>query len=386
MNNELLKDEAAQVETGGAARRVSRLRELMDERGYDAVVLRNNADLRWLTGAERTFDDEVAHTAFVTAEGQWLHTDSRYYNSFCERLGTDGPWQIDMENVSAQQWVASRIVATRARVVAIEDTVTLGFYDALENTCREASIAPAFPRLHADIQRLRMVKDEEELALLREAQRITDESFEYICGFIAPGQTEQQIRAELENYLLSHGADGLSFGTIIAAGPNGANPHAQPGEYVVKEGDLIVMDYGALYHDYHADMTRTVCVGQPSERQRAVYDIVRRAHEECAAMVRPGIVGKDVHDHSVKVISDAGYGAFYGHGLGHGVGIEIHELPGFGRGWDKPVPAGSVVTIEPGIYLPGEFGIRLEDCGVVTENGYEPFTASSHDLRVIPVG
>ena len=151
----------------------------------------------------------------------------------------------------------------------------------------------------------------------------------------------------------------MSFGTIIAAGPNGANPHAQPGEYVVKEGDLIVMDYGALYHDYHADMTRTVCVGEPSDKQREVYDIVRRAHEECAAMVRPDIIGKDVHDHSVKVISDAGYGAYYGHGLGHGVGIEIHELPGFGRGWDKPVPAGSVVTVEPGIYLPGEFGIRL---------------------------
>ena len=102
-------------------------------------------------------------------------------------------------------------------------------------------------------------------------------------------------------------------------------------------------------------------------------------------MVRPGIIGKEVHDHWVKVISDAGYGAFYGHGLGHGVGIEIHERPGFGRSWDKPVPAGSVVTIEPGIYLPGEFGIRLEDCGVVTEEGYVPFTASSHDLRVIAV-
>lgn len=367
------------------AGRIERLRALMGERGYDAVVLRNNPDLRWLTGAERTFDDEVAHTAFVTADGLWLHTDSRYYNTFCERLGTDGPWQLDQEVIAAHTWVANRILATRARVVAVEDTLTLAFFDNLAVACGQASVAPAFPRLHADIQKLRMVKDEEELVLLREAQRITDEAFEYICGFIKPGLTEQQIRAELENYMLSHGADGLSFGTIIAAGPNGANPHAQPGEYVVKEGDLIVMDYGALYHDYHADMTRTVCVGEPSDKQREVYDIVRRAHEECAAMVRPDIIGKDVHDHSVKVISDAGYGAYYGHGLGHGVGIEIHELPGFGRGWDKPVPAGSVVTVEPGIYLPGEFGIRLEDCGVVTEEGYVPFTASSHDLRVISV-
>jgi len=367
------------------AGRVARLRELMDERGYDAIILRNNPDLRWLTGAERTFDGETAHTAFITADELLLHTDSRYYNTFCERLGEATAWKIDQEPIAAPAWAAARILASRSRVVAIEDTCTLAFFDALQHSCAEVSVAPLFPRLHSDICKLRMVKDAEEVELLKEAQRITEEAFEHICGFVRPGQTEQQIRAELENYMLSHGADGLSFGTIIAAGPNGANPHAQPGDYVVREGDLIVMDYGALYHDYHADMTRTVCVGEPSERQREVYDIVRRAHEECAAMVRPDIIGKEVHEHSVKVISDAGYGAYYGHGLGHGVGIEIHELPGFGRGWDKPVPAGSVVTIEPGIYLPGEFGIRLEDCGIVTERGYEPFTTISHDLCVIPV-
>ena len=367
------------------AGRVARLRELMDKRGYDAVVLRNNPDLRWLTGAERTFDDEVAHTAFVTLEGLWLHTDSRYYNTFLERLGEDCAWVIDQERVSHPAWVAERALETRSRVVAIEDTCDLAFFDNLQVELAKASIAPSLPRLHSDIQKLRMVKDAEELELLDRAQQVTDAAFEHICGFIKPGQTEQQIRAELENYMLSHGADGLSFGTIIAAGPNGANPHAQPGPYVVREGDMIVMDYGALYHDYHADMTRTVCVGEPSAKQREVYDIVRRAHEECAAFVRPGVIGKDVHDLSVKVISDAGYGEFYGHGLGHGVGLEIHELPGFGRYWDKPVPEGSVVTVEPGIYLPGEFGIRLEDCGVVTAEGYKPFTRSSHELRVIPV-
>ena len=365
------------------AGRVARLRELMDERGYDAVVLRNNPDLRWLTGAERTFDDEVAHTAFVTLEGLWLHTDSRYFNTFRERLGKESAWVIDQERVSHAEWVASRACAARARVVAIEDTCDLAFFDALQTELAKASIAPALPRLHSDIQRLRMVKDAEELELLDRAQQVTDAAFEHICGFIRPGQTEQQIRAELENYMLSHGADGLSFGTIIAAGPNGANPHAQPGPYVVREGDMIVMDYGALVCDYHADMTRTVCVGEPSAKQREVYDIVRRTHEACAAAIRPGVIGREVHELSVRLIAEAGYGDCYGHGLGHGVGIEIHELPGFGRGWDKPVPAGSVVTVEPGIYLPGEFGIRLEDCGVVTDEGYKPFTRSSHELRVV---
>ena len=365
------------------ARRVASLRALMEARGYDAVILRNNPDLFWLTGAEGVFDDEVAHTACVTADGLWLHTDSRYYNSFVERLGADGPWQLDQEMVSAPAWAAQRIAQVRARVVALEDTCTLAFYDDLRCELGKASVAPQLPRLHGDICDLRMVKDEAELELLRKAQRITDEAFEHICGYIKVGMTEQQIRAELENYMLSHGADGLSFETIIAAGPNGANPHARPSERAVCAGDLIVMDYGALYHGYHADMTRTVCVGEPSSEQRAVYDVVRKAHEECAAAVHAGVIGKEIHELSVKIISDAGYGAYYGHGLGHGVGIEIHENPGFGRSWDKPVPAGSVVTIEPGIYLPGKFGIRLEDCGLVTEEGYEPFTGPSHELRVI---
>lgn len=363
--------------------RVARLRALMEERGYDAVVLRNNPDLRWLTGCRGVFDDEVAHTALVTPDGLWLHTDSRYYNSFVENMGEDSAWQLDMEVVSAPTWLARHVLAARARVVAIEDTCALSFYDALKHAFAEASIAPLLPRLHGDICDLRMVKDAEELELLREAQKITDAAFEHICSYIKVGMTEQEIRAELENYMLSHGANGLSFESIIAAGPNGANPHARPGSRKVCRGDLIVMDYGALYEDYHADMTRTVCVGEPSDEQRAVYEVVRRAHEECAAAVKTGVIGADIHNLSVKIISDAGYGAYYGHGLGHGVGIEIHENPGFGRSWNKPIPEGSVVTIEPGIYLPGKFGIRLEDCGVVTADGYVPFTGPSHDLRVI---
>lgn len=365
------------------AERVERLRALMAERGYDAVILRNNPDLRWLTGAERTFDDEVAHTALITMDGQWLHTDSRYYNTFVERLGADTAWKLDMEGVQPAEWAAARVSAARARVVAIEDTCDLAFYDDLLVELSRAGVACLTPRLHGDICDLRMVKDAEEVELMRRAQEVTDAAFEHICGFIQPGQTEQQIRVELENYMLSHGADALSFSTIIASGPNGANPHAQPGERQVQKGDLIVMDYGAGFHDYHSDMTRTVSVGEPSDEQRAVYDVVRRAHETCAAAVHAGVIGRDIHQMAVDVISEAGYGDYFGHGLGHGVGIEIHERPNFGLRWNRPVPSGSVVTIEPGIYLPGRFGIRLEDFGLVTEDGYEPFTRSTHDLVVV---
>ena len=365
------------------AGRVERLRALMAERGYDAVILRNNPDLRWLTGAERTFDDEVAHTAFVTADGQWLHTDSRYANTFRERLGADTPWVIDEQILSAAAWAAERARETRSRVVAVEDTCDLAFFDAFNQAMGELSIACLTPRMHGDICDLRMVKDAEEVELMRHAQSITDAAFTHICGFIKPGMTEQQIRVELENYMFNHGADSLAFGSIIATGANGANPHAQPGETVVKRGDMIVMDYGAGYHDYHADMTRTVVLGEPSEEQRKVYDVVRLANETCAAAIKPGIHGKEIQDLAVKVISDAGYGDYFKHGLGHGVGLQIHERPNFSRGYDKPCPLGSVVTDEPGIYLPGKFGIRVEDTGVITEDGYKPFGRSSHDLRVI---
>ena len=367
------------------AARVERLRTYMAEMGYEAAILRNNPDLRWLTGAERTFDDEVAHTAFVTADGLWLHTDSRYYNTFLTRLGEDSPWRIDQDIIHPAAWAAERVAEAGVRVVAIEGTCDLEFFDALCSRLSERSLECEMPRLYGSIAELRVVKDVEEIELMSRAQQITDAAFEYICSFIRPGQTEMQIRAELENYMLSHGADALSFDSIVATGANGANPHAQPGETVVREGDFIVMDYGAGYHDYHSDMTRTVCIGTPSDEQRRVYDIVREAHETCAAAARPGCVGADIHNLAVKVITDAGYGDYFKHGLGHGVGLEIHEQPCFGRTYDKPVPVGSVVTIEPGIYLPGKFGVRLEDFGVMTDSGYAAFTQSTHDLVCIPV-
>jgi Xaa-Pro aminopeptidase len=368
------------ADTKAFAGRVARLRKIMGERGYDAVVLRNNPDLRWLTGSERTFDFESAHTAFVTPDGLWLHTDSRYFNTFQERLGADTAWQLDMDLVDATEWVARHVRDARARVVAIEDTIDLGFYDTLERRLADLSVSCLMPRLHGDLIMLRSVKDATEVELMRHAQGITDDAFDHICGFIHPGLTEQQVRVELENYMLTHGADALSFETIIASGPNGANPHAQPGSRELHDGDMVVMDYGAGYRDYHSDMTRTVCLGEPSDEQRHVYDVVRLAHETCAAAVRPGVIGSDIQGLAVKVITDAGYGDYFKHGLGHGVGLEIHERPNFSRTYDAEIPAGAVITIEPGIYLPGKFGIRLEDFGLVGEGGFEPFTASTHDL------
>ena len=368
----------------GPEGRIARLRELMCERSYDAVVVRDEANLRWLTGATGVFDYtfEFPHAAFITADACLLHTDSRYFNSFEENLPEGSPWQLDMDEGTIPDWVAERALRTGARTVAVEDDMQIGFFRGIERGCEDRSIAVALPLMHGDIQRMRAVKDAEEIGLMRHAQSITDAAFTHMCGFIKPGLTEKEVRTELENFMFSNGADSLAFGSIVASGPNTANPHAVPSDRVLQRGDFVLMDYGAGYRDYRSDMTRTVVLGDPEPWQRDLYDLVRRTHEECAAAVHAGVDGNDIFKLSKKIIGDAGFGDYYNHGLGHGVGIDIHEQPNFGRKRGE-IPAGAVITMEPGVYLPGKGGVRLEDYGLVTEDGYEPFTQSTHDLVII---
>ena len=368
----------------GPAGRVERLRELMGRRGYDAVVVRDEANLRWLTGATGVFDYtfEFPHAAFITTDACLLHTDSRYFNSFEENLPEGNPWVLDMDEGPIPGWVAERALRAGSRVVAVEDDMQIGFYNGILRGLEDRSVAASLPLMHGDIQRMRAVKDEEEIALMRHAQSITDAAFAHMCAYIEPGLTEKEVRTELENFMFNHGADSLAFGSIVASGPNTANPHAVPSDRVLRKGDFVLMDYGAGYRDYRSDMTRTVVLGEPEDWQRDLYDLVRRTHEECAASVRAGVDGNDIFKLSKKIIGDAGFGDYYNHGLGHGVGIDIHEQPNFGRKRGE-IPAGAVITIEPGVYLPGRGGVRLEDYGLVTLDGYEPFTRSTHDLVVI---
>lgn len=368
----------------GPLGRIARVRKMMEERGYDAVVIRDEANLRWLTGAKGTFDYtfEFPHVTFITADECYFHTDSRYFNTFQENLPADSPWKLDMNEGTMPRWVAERARDTRSRVIAVEDDMQISFYFGIMRALEDLSITASLPQLHHGLQRMRAVKDDEEIALMRQAQSITDAAFQHMLTFIKPGLTEKEIRAELENFMFSNGADSLAFGSIVASGPNTANPHAVPSDRVVQRGDFVLMDYGAGYCDYRSDMTRTVVVGEPTPEQLDLYALVRRTHEECAAAVHAGVEGNDIFKLSRKIIGDAGYGDYYNHGLGHGVGIDIHEMPNFNRSMNI-IEAGSVITIEPGVYLPGIGGVRLEDYGVVTEDGYEPFTKSSHELQVI---
>lgn len=226
----------------------------------------------------------------------------------------------------------------------------------------------------------RCSKTEEEIEKIKEAQKITDKAFSEILPFIKAGVTEKEIRAKLEYIMLSLGADGLAFETIVASGANGAKPHAVPSDKKVEAGDFVTIDFGARLNNYDSDMTRTVAVGEISKEMEDVYNIVLLAHEKGRDALKPGVSCKEADAAARKVIEDAGYGEYFTHSLGHGVGIEIHESPRLSKKSDDILKVGDVVTVEPGIYIENKFGVRIENMYVITRDGYENLTVSDKKL------
>ncbi|HEY4689776.1 MAG TPA: aminopeptidase P family protein [Anaerolineae bacterium] len=222
------------------------------------------------------------------------------------------------------------------------------------------------------VEPVRAVKDEAELDAIRKAVALTDAGFDYLCTVIKPGMTEREVAWELEVYLRTHGADALAFETILASGPNGAMAHYRSGDRVIRPGEPIVMDFGARVEGYCADLTRTVCLGRADARYDEVYGVVRRAQRAAIDGIRAGMKGVEADAIARDVIISASYGENFGHGLGHGVGLAIHEAPRASRvAGEELLPAGATLTIEPGVYLAGWGGVRLEDLTVVRENGVE---------------
>ena len=230
---------------------------------------------------------------------------------------------------------------------------------------------------------LRAAKDEEELALMEQAQAITDRTFQEILNHVKEGVTEQEIAALITYYHMKFGASKNSFDPIVASGPNGSMPHAVPGERKLRRGEFVTMDFGCIYGGYCSDMTRTVAVGEPEEEMERVYHTVAQAQLAGIAAAHAGVIGAEVHEAAHAVIRSAGYGEYFGHGVGHSLGLEIHEDPGFRPACREPMPAGAVVSAEPGIYLPGRFGVRIEDVIVLQEGGCRVLTRSPKELIVL---
>lgn len=252
-----------------------------------------------------------------------------------------------------------------------------------------AAPAPTSP-LWADLREttnfvfgLRAAKDAGEIERMKAAQAITDAAFAHIVAFMRPGMTERAVQIELEDFMRRHGAEDLAFSSIVATGANGASPHAIPGETVLEAGQCVVLDFGAKARGYCSDMTRTVFLGAPEGEMLRAWETLRAANEAVEAAICPGVTGAEMHQLAEDILAEGGFGGRMGHGLGHGVGMDIHEDPVLAPRNKELLVPGNVVTVEPGIYLPGKFGMRLEDFGVVTETGFEVFTKSTHEAVII---
>ena len=270
--------------------------------------------------------------------------------------------------------------AWKIKTLAVESSyMTLREYNRLQKVFPEFEVLRS-NHFDSGLLNMRRIKSADEICRMKEAQKITDEAFRKICEFISAGVSEKGISARLEYEMKLLGADGFAFDTIVVSGKNSSMPHGTPSSKKVEAGDFITMDFGAMLDGYMSDMTRTVAVGKAGEEERHVYKTVLEAQREAFKKIRPGAVCMDVDKAARTFIADAGYGGYFGHGLGHSLGVEIHESPAFNMSDLTDLEPGMVLSVEPGIYLPGKFGVRIEDVIVVTEDGFENLTKSPKEL------
>ena len=322
--------------------------------------------------------DIAEGVAIVTRKGCRYFTDSRYIESAENGIRGFEVLMVDREHPYND---------LLNRAIADFGVTNLGYEEmyltAAELQSYEKNLNAKLTPFNKEIYGFRGVKEEWELARMRRAQEITDKAFTEVLSRIQVGMTELELQAELIYCLYKNGAQGLSFDPIVVSGPNSSMPHGVAGERKIREGDFVTMDFGVLYQGYCSDMTRTVAVGFATEEMKLVYDTVLKAQLAGIAATRAGVPGRDIDGAARKVIEDAGYGKFFGHGYGHSLGLEIHEAPNCNQANDKPMEAGNVCSAEPGIYLPGKFGVRIEDVVVIQEGGCEVLTQSPKELIVV---
>jgi Xaa-Pro aminopeptidase len=352
--------------------RVERLREQMNEAGGQAMLVTSVVNRRYLSGFTGTHG-----ILLLTDDKAALFTDFRYREQ--APLQAKG-FEIIEHGQNMNASIAETLQAWRISTLLFEDRhVTFAEHADMVKAFAPASLMPA----RGIIEQLRMIKDEAELAVMREACDVADRTFEHILGFIKPGVTELAIAVEMETFMRSQGASGPSFDTIVASGERSALPHGVASDRVVGREEFVKLDFGAYYKGYCSDLTRTVVVGKPTERHREIYDIVKEAQQYALDHLGPGMTGKQGDALTRDIITRYGYGDHFGHGTGHGLGMEIHEAPRLSLSGDIVLTPGMTVTVEPGIYLPGFGGVRIEDDVVITDTGIQILTRSPKELIVL---
>ena len=353
----------------------------MPSAGVDAMLITDLINVRYLTGFTGS---NAALLVFGEVNPPVLATDSRYRTQ-AARQAPD--LEVAIERACGR-YLADRAAAAGSRRIGFESHVVT--VDGYESLCRtlsgDGSTAGAqLVRASGLIESLREVKDDDEVVLLRAACQAADAALASLLsgGGLRPGRTERAVARELESHMLDHGADARSFETIVAAGPNSAVPHHRPTDAELRTGDFVKIDFGALVDGYHSDMTRTFVLGAAADWQREIYELVLAAQRCGVAALESGADLAGIDGAARRVIDEAGFAENFGHGLGHGVGLQIHEAPGINAAAVGALWTGSVVTVEPGVYLPGRGGVRIEDSLVVTSAGAESLTTMTRELLVL---
>lgn len=337
----------------------------------ESIFITSDINRRYYSGMKSTAGQILAFP-----DKAYLLIDFRYIEK-ARKTVTDCE-VILLENLKKQ--CAELMNKHNAKSVSIESaSVTINELGNIKNIFDGFEVDSS-SKLSDVITMQRCVKSDDEVNKILKAQRIAEQGFLHMLDFIKVGRTEKEIALELDYFMLRNGAEALSFDTIALTGSDTSLPHGVPSDTKVCENSFVLLDYGAVYEGYHSDMTRTVCVGTPSEKMRTVYNIVLEAQKKALSFVKAGITGREIDKTARDIIDEKGYKEYFGHGLGHGVGLEIHEYPNASPSFDRPVPCGSVLTVEPGIYLPGEFGVRIEDFVLVEENGCTNLTLADKNL------
>lgn len=339
----------------------------------EAILIHSQDNRRFFTG----FPSSDGFLLVTKAEAV-LFVDSRYVEA-AQKKACCSAHLLTKVSTEIKEYIRENNII---KIYTERNKISVATADFLKTVFLPCRVTPS-KKLEKTISEIRAVKTPDQVENIKIAQKIAENAFEHILTFIKPGVTEKQIALELDFYMLSHGAEALSFETIAVTGAKTSMPHGVPDDTVVKSGDFVTMDFGAVYKGYHSDMTRTVAVGNISQEQRKIYEIVLSAQLAALALLKEGVPCKQADAAARDIIANAGYGECFGHGTGHGVGIEIHEEPNLSPRSEAVLKAGHIVTVEPGIYLPGKFGVRIEDMALITEVGCENLTHSPKELIIL---
>lgn len=351
--------------------KLTKLRQALQQSSLDALLVTSEFNRRYITGFTGT-----AGVALVTKEDAVFITDFRYTSQANDQV--EG-FRVVQHSGSLIKEVATQVEKLGVKTLGFEqDAMTFAEYEQYKE-----NVSSQFVPTSGIIEKIRLIKTPQEITIIKAACAIADDAFTHILNFIEPGKTELEVANELEFFMRKQGATSSSFDTIVASGLRSALPHGVATNKVIEKGDFVTLDYGALYNGYISDMTRTIAVGEPSEKLVDMYNAVLASQLLALEKVGPNMIGKEADAIARDYLTAQGYGEAFGHSLGHGIGLEVHEAPSLSVRGETVLEPNMTVTLEPGVYLPGIGGVRIEDDILITATGNEKLTHSTKELIIL---